>query len=129
MAEIAPHIPLCLSHWCDNPNAKTRKTHKVHTAIDGNVIRLADNYIHGERSGWFLAKPLSGKLREIIIESGGSVCVPQNMVTRKLVENYHADEIEVSTFSYLDWDHIKEHKKRFDIDLFFIDNKDVFDEG
>jgi hypothetical protein len=60
--------------------------------------------------------------------SKGSVCVPQNMVTRALVDNYHQDGLSVSTFSYLHWDHINDHKDRFNIDLYFIDNKDVFDE-
>ena len=51
------------------------------------------------------------------------------MVTRALVDNYHADGLNVSTFSYVDWDHINRHKAEHNIDLFFIDDKRVFDEG
>lgn len=128
MHEIAPDIPLCLSHWCQNPNAAIRAKHKVHTAKGGHVPRLDTPIIHGERSGWFIDGPLTGKLREILITSKGSVCVPQDMVTRDLVDNYHADGLIVSTFSYVDWDHIKNHKAAHNIDLFFIDAKRVFDE-
>jgi len=41
-----------------------------------------------------------------------SVCVPQAMVSKELVDNYQADGIEVTTFSYIDWDHIKSHRLR-----------------
>ena len=128
MHEIAPDIPLCLSHWCQNPDTSIRAKHKVHTAKNGHVTRLDTNYIHGERSGWFIDGPLTGKLREILIASKGSVCVPQAMVTKELVDNYHADGLTISTFSYVDWDHIKDHKTRFNIDEFFIDHRRVFDE-
>jgi len=134
MAEIAPHIPLCLSHWCQSPSAKTRKIHTVHNAKGGHVPQLSHDYIHGDRSGWYLDHPLRGELLKIIKESGrddwkGAVCVPQNMVTQDLVAYYHSAGLEVSTFSYLDWDHIRDHKDRYNIDLFFIDNKTVFDEA
>jgi len=72
--------------------------------------------VHGERSGWFVDGPLRGEMRDIV----SSVCVPQAMVSRALVE--------VSTFSYVDWDHIRRHEERFNIDTYFIDNKRVFDE-
>ena len=68
--------------------------------------------------------PLRGDLRDIV----SSVCVPQAMVSQTLVDDYHKDDIEVSTFSYVDWDHINRHKERFNIDTYFIDNKRVFDE-
>jgi len=68
--------------------------------------------------------PLRGELRDIV----SSVCVPQAMVSRALVDDYHKDGIEVSTFSYVDWEHIRRHKERFNIDTYFIDNKRVFDE-
>ena len=128
MHDIAPDMPLCLSHWCQNPDVGIRAKHVIHSAINGHIPRLDTPYIHGERSGWFVDGPLTGKLREILMASKGSVCVPQNMVTRALVDNYHQDGLSVSTFSYLDWAHINAHKKRFNIDLYFIDNKDVFDE-
>lgn len=128
MHDIAPSIPLCLSHWCQKPNAAIRAKHKVHAAKDGHIPRLPDEYIHGERSGWFIDGPLSGDLRDILIASKGSVCVPQAMVTRDLVDNYHADALTVSTFSYIDWNHINDHKAKYNIDEFFIDDKTVFDE-
>lgn len=127
MHDMTPNTPLCLSHWCQNPDLSIRANHIVYKAKNGDVPRLADAYIHGERSGWFIDGPLTGKLREILIATKGSVCVPQDMVTRKLVDSYHSDGLAVSTFSYLDWDHINDHKSRFNIDLYFIDNKDVFD--
>lgn len=128
MHDIAPEIPLCHSYWCQNPNRSIRAKHKVHTAKNGHVPRLDIPYIHGERSGWFVDGVLQGKLRDILIASKGSLCVPQNMVTREIVDNYHADGLEVSTFSYVDWPHIIEHKERFNIDQYFIDDKRVFDE-
>ena len=128
MHDIAPDIPLCLSHWCQNPNAAIRANHEIHVAKNGHIPRLPREHIHGERSGWFVDGPLSGKLRDILIASKGSVCVPQAMVTRALVDNYHADGLPVSTFSYVDWDHINTHKAEYNIDMYFIDDKRVFDE-
>lgn len=128
MHDLNPNIPLCLSHWCKNPNKAIRLLHKVHTSRDGHVPRLSDPYIHGERSGWYVEGGLKGALRDIIKTSGGSVCVPQNMVTADLVKDYHADNIEVSTFSYTRWKSINAHNDKFNIDLYFIDNKKVFDE-
>lgn len=125
--KIAPDIPLCLSHWCRDPNAMIRAYHKVHTAKAGHVPRLAQDYIHGERSGWFIDGPLRGELRDILKACGGSVCVPQDMVSADLVANYHRDSIPVSTFSYVDWKSINNHAERFNIDLYFIDNKKVFE--
>lgn len=128
MHTLAPSIPLCLSHWCKSPNKAVRLIHKVHTAKDGHVPRLNDPYIHGERSGWYVKGGVRGELRQIIQTSGGSVCVPQNMVTADLVAGYHADNIAVSTFSYTRWKAINAHKDAFNIDLYFIDNKKVFDD-
>lgn len=128
MHDIAPNVPLCLSYWCQNPDASIRAKHEVNVAENGHVPRLSREYIHGERSGWFIDGALSGKLRDILIASKGSVCVPQNMVTREIIDNYHSDNLSVSTFSYIDWDHINDHNERLNIDLFFIDNKRVFDE-
>ena len=114
---------LCLSHWCQSPDARTRKIHKVFKAQNGQVPRPDRRYVHGERSGWFVDGPIKGELREMLY----SVCVPQNMITRKLAAQYGADNIRVSTFSYIDWNHIKDHNERFNIDDYFIDNKEVFD--
>jgi hypothetical protein len=124
MHDIAPDAEYCLSHWCQSPDAKTRKVHKVFNAKMGHIDRPSRRLVHGERSGWFLDGPLRGKLRDIV----SSICVPQAMVTQELFEDYHKDGIEVSTFSYVDWEHINRHKEQFDIDTYFIDNKKVFDE-
>ncbi|MEP1230548.1 MAG: glycerophosphodiester phosphodiesterase [Litorimonas sp.] len=115
---------LCLSHWCGAPTDKIKRQHRVFTSKDGHIARPKRRYVHGERSGWYVNGPIKGALRAIL----SSVCVPQAMVTRELVDNYHADGIEVSCFSYVDWDHINLHKKQFNIDDYFIDNKSVFDE-
>ena len=123
MHDIAPEADYCLSHWCLSPDAQTRQVHTVREAQMGHIERPRRRLVHGERSGWFLDGPLRGDLREIV----SSVCVPQAMVSRALVDDYHRDGIEVSTFSYIDWDHIKRHKERFNIDLYFIDNKRIFD--
>jgi len=122
--ELAPDAEFCHSHWCLPPDAKTRQIHKVFKAKMGHVKRPRRKLVHGERSGWFVDGPLRGDLRNIVT----SVCVPQGMVSRALVDDYHKDGIQVSTFSYIDWEHIKRHKERFNIDIYFIDNKTVFDE-
>ena len=124
MYDLHPEAEYCLSHWCQSPNKQTRAIHRVFKAKSGQVPRANRILVHGERSGWFIDTPLRGELRDIVT----SVCVPEGMVTRALVDDYHKDNITVSTFSYLDWEHIKRHKDRFNIDLYFIDNKDVFDE-
>ncbi|WP_026942167.1 glycerophosphodiester phosphodiesterase [Hellea balneolensis] len=125
MHDIAPEADFCLSHWCQSPDAKTRKVHKVFKAKLGHIKRPRRKKVHGERSGWFVDGPLRGELRDIVT----SVCVPQAMVSRALVDDYHKDGIEVSTFSYIDWEHINRQKERFNIDTYFIDNKRVFDEA
>lgn len=125
--EMDPNIPLCLSHWCQDVPDFVRNVHKVYTSEDGHIPRLDRTYIHGERSGWYVKGGLKGALREHLIRSKGSVCVPQHMVTRDLVQAYHRDGIEVSTFSYVTWPDIRDHKEKYDIDLFFIDNKTVFE--
>jgi len=124
MHDIAPDAEYCLSHWCQSPDAKTRQIHKVFKDKMGHVKRPSRKRVHGERSGWFVDGPLRGEMRDIV----SSVCVPQAMVSRALVDDYHKDGIQLSTFSYVDWDHIRRHDERFNIDTYFIDNKSVFDE-
>ena len=128
MAEIAPHIPLCLSHWPQNPGELVRMHHQVHDANNGDVPRLPQRYIHGERSGWFVEGGLRGELRDIIKKSGGSVCLPVNMLDRKLIADYQADGIEVSAFSFIDWDKLSAYESEYGLNQFFIDNKLVFDQ-
>ncbi len=127
MAEIAPHIPLCLSHWPQNPNKAIRAKHHVHEAVHGDVPRLVDQYIHGQRSGWHVDGGLGGELRDIIKNSGGSVCLPADMLNQDLIKAYQADGIEVSAFSFVDWQIMDDFEKSFELDLYFIDNKTVFE--
>jgi len=85
MAEIAQHIPLCLSHWPGSPNQKVRAIHGVHEAKDGRVPRLDKKYIHGARTGWFVKGGLRGELRTLIRKSSGSVCLPVDMLNADLI--------------------------------------------
>jgi len=118
-----PKAQLCLSHWCQTPPKSEHVGHDVFEAKNNEIPDTGRRYIHGGSSGWFTQGPLRGTLRDIV----SFVCVPQDMVTPDLVAGYQKDNIKVSTYSYLDWDHIKAHKSDMNVDLFFIDNKDVFD--
>ena len=122
--DLDANSALCLSHWCAEPTAKDKKLHRVFKSADGHVPRPKRRYVHGERSGWHLSKPLQGELRKMV----SSVCVPQADVTRELVENYHKDGIKVSAFSYVTWEHINRHQNEIKVDDYFIDSKIVFDE-
>jgi len=122
--DLDPNAKLCFSHWCGEPTAMDKTLHRIFTAKSGHVPRPARRYVHGERSGWHVDGAVQGDLRAIL----SSVCVPQAMVTRALVDGYHKDGIAVSTFSYLDWEHINRHQSEFNVDDYFIDNKTVFDE-
>ena len=128
MAEIAPHIPLCLSHWPQSPDAATRAKHHVHEALDGKIPRLTDKYIHGERSGWFVKNGLRGDLRRLIQKSKGSVCLPVNMLSKDLIAEYQADGIEVSAFSFIDSNVMTQFETDYGLDQYFIDNKLVFEQ-
>lgn len=125
--DIAPTIPLCLSHWCKPPNALIRKLHTVHSAKEGVIPRKPPLKIHGQRSGYFVEGRLQGELFDIIKSTRGSVCVPQNMVTAELVSAYQSETIEVSTFSYIDWPSILAANSAMNINKYFIDDKAVFD--
>ena len=128
MHSLAPDIPLCLSHWCESPDSLTRKFHHIYSAPDGIIPRRPQAYVTGQRSGWFIEGGVKGDMRQILMDSRGSVCVPQNMLSRALVDAYHDDGLSVSAFSYVDWDTMRDHEKRFNIDQYFIDNKQVFDQ-
>lgn len=125
---LSPQTPLCLSHWCQPPDKKTRAVHKIYIAKDGVIPRPTSyNYVHGHRSGWFVDGPLKGELKNILIQTKGWVCVPQNMVSKSLVKNYQKHGIRVSTFSYTDWALLKSDNKKMGIDAYFIDNRTIFD--
>ncbi len=126
--DMAPDIPLCLSHWCEQPNDTIRALHHVDEAIEGHIPRISNPYIHGQRRGWYVSGGLKGEMLDILVASKGSVCVPQDMISRPLSDYYHAHGLQVSAFSFIDWPTIKAFDDNFDIDLYFIDNKKVFDE-
>ncbi|WP_017930267.1 glycerophosphodiester phosphodiesterase [Robiginitomaculum antarcticum] len=127
MHTIEPDIALSFSHWCKSPGPLVRSVHKVFHAHNGRVPDSERRYIHGERSGWFVNGPVKGEMRNLLAASAGSVCVPVSMVSRALVDAYHDAGIEVSTFSYVELRKVQQHKKMMNIDLYFIDNKKIFD--
>ena len=126
--DMAPDIPLCFSHWCMNVTPEIMTGHIVFRASGGVITHTDQNYIIGVRSGWSVETPLTGDMLSILQQSGGGVCVPQVMLTRTLCDHYHRKNLFVSTFSYTDWRTINEHQDRLNIDLYFIDNKKVFEE-
>ena len=126
--EISPDIPKCLSHWCQSPNRAVRKLHFVSHSDNGIIPRNPAPYIHGQRRGWYVDGGLKGDMLELLQSTRGSVCVPQDMLTRELSDYYHDNHITVSAFSFTDWPSIQTHFERFQTDLFFIDNKTVFEE-
>ncbi len=125
--DIAPDAPLCLSHWCKPPHRLIREIHTVFEALDGTIAKTAPQYFHGERGGHYVKGGLRGQLRDMLIKTSGSVCVPRDMVSAELVSDYQADGIAVSVFSYTDWPSIMSADEKMQIDLYFIDNKSVFD--
>lgn len=120
--DLLPDAKLCLSHWCAKPGPLVRKVHTVFEAPDGQISRPARRSVHGERSGWYVAQPLKGEMRELV----SAVCVPRKMVTRALVENYQADGIEVSAFSYVTRKSVEAAEAELRLDAFFIDDRKVF---
>ena len=121
--ELLPDAELTLSHWCQNPDAAVRAAHKVYTAQNGHVPRPSRELVIGERSGWFVDGPLKGDIRDLV----QNVCVPVTMVTRDLVENYQADGIKVSAFSYVTREDVDRAERELGLDDYFIDAKIVFD--
>ncbi len=127
MHELDKAAPLCLSHWCAKPDSHIRSKHIVYQAVNGEVARSQRKIIHGERSGWFIDGVVSGAMRDILVATKGSVCVPVNMVSRDLVGAYHKIGLSVSVFSYVDLAHAQSDKDAKNIDLFFVDDRSIFD--
>jgi len=128
MAEIAPDIPLCLSHWPQSPDDLLRALHHVYDAKDGRIPHTQRQYVHGERLGWYVKGGLKGELRMHIRQSAGSVCLPHNMLERSNIQQYQTEGIEVSAFSFVDWDVMRRARDAYALDMYFIDNKKVFEE-
>jgi len=121
--DLLPEAEVTLSHWCKNPNAGVRSLHKVYAAKNGHVPRPKRRLVIGERSGWYIEGPLRGDMREMV----NNVCVPVDMVTRELIEDYQADGIKVSAFSYVTRRDVDAAESELGLDDFFIDAKTVFD--
>ena len=119
--DLLPEARICLSHWCQSPNAAVRKLHKVFEAKNGHVPRPKRKWVHGERSGWFVDGPLKGEMLDMVTH----ICVPAGMVNKALVEYYHDHNIQVSTFSYVTRESLDQAETDFGIDDFFIDAKPV----
>ncbi|NNE56664.1 MAG: hypothetical protein HKN36_01025 [Hellea sp.] len=129
MAEIAPDIPLCLSHWPESPDHLLRALHHVYDAKDGRIPHThRQQFVHGERSGWYVKGGLKGELRMLIRQSGGSVCLPVNMLNADLIKDYQKEGIEVSAFSFIDWPTLDRCEEAYGLDLYFIDRREVFEQ-
>lgn len=115
-----------LSHWCKKPGPLVRAGHKIYSAETGHIPRRHDRHVLGERSGYWVKGPLEGDMLELLKSSKGGICVPQDMLTRALSDSYHGKGLSVSSFSYTEWTKIYFHKNTLGVDLFFIDNKAVF---
>ncbi|MEL6686435.1 MAG: glycerophosphodiester phosphodiesterase family protein [Pseudomonadota bacterium] len=123
LEDIDPEAKKCLSHWCASPDERTHEIHTVYAAENRHIHRPDRNYVHGERSGWFVDGPLKGDLREIV----DWVCVPADQISRALVGDYHQDGTKVSAFSYLTSDAIQTAEQRYGHDAFFCDAKQPFE--
>lgn len=121
--DLLPTAEITLSYWCKNPNTNIRALHQVYTARNGEIPRPKRKLVVGERSGWFIDGPLRGDMRDLV----NNVCVPVDMVTRKLVADYQKDVIKVSAFSYVTRSSMDEAESDLGIDDYFIDAKVVFD--
>ena len=124
--DLAPETPLCLSHWCADVSAEVAANHDMHMALGGIIPRISDPHMMGVRYGWVVKEPLAGHMLTVLKKPGSGICVPENMLTRYLSDFYHSQNLFVSTFSYTDWPAINAHKDKLNVDMFFIDNKQVF---
>ena len=121
--DLLPDAKLTLSHWCQEPNSSVRSIHHVYEAKNGHIPRPSRQQVLGERSGWFVDGPLKGEMRELV----DNVCIPATMVSKDLVEQYQADGIGVSAFSYISRDQVEKAEQSFGLDDYFIDAKAAFD--
>ncbi len=124
----APDIPLIFSHWSGKISPQIAAKHKIFISKDGHIPRDTTPYITGKRMGWALAKPLRGDLLDVIKASKGGICVPKTMLTKTQSEYYHEHGILVSSFSYTDLAEIKQHNSTLNIDRYFVDKKQVFEQ-
>jgi len=125
---LAPKIPLCLSHWSAELSASDAAKHEVNISKGGIIPRIDDTYMIGVSYGWAVKDPLAGDMLAILKASGGGICVPESTLTRRLSDFYHDQKMFVSTYSYTAWPAIDAHKTALNVDMFFIDNRKVFEE-
>lgn len=121
--KLTPLSKFCFSYWCKPPSASTEESHIVFKSQNGEIKNQPSINNIGKSSGWYIEGALSGTLRDII----SMVCVPRHMLDTSLVNEYHQNGIEVSSFSYLNIKDIIDDKKYYNIDYFFVDSKKVFD--
>lgn len=126
--KMAPQIPKYFSHWCLSEATKTVKNHQIHVSKDGNIPPTSSEYIIGAVSGWAVTAPLQGEMLAMLTQSTGGVCVPQYMLTRALSDYYHRHNLFVSTFGYTQMEKITAHKSTLDVDMYFVDNKEIFEQ-
>ena len=124
---LEPTIPKCFSHWSQPVNRTIRSFHRVYNSKDGLIPKPATSQIIGQRSGWEVLSPIKGRFLKVLQRSNGGVCVPRDMITRPLSQYYHDKGLFVSTFAYTSVQGIEEDYNNFNIDLYFVDNKIVFD--
>ena len=129
---LAPNIPLCFSHWSGKISDKNYKQiaskHEIFISKTGDIPRMNEDYILGKRMGWVLEKPLTGELLNILKACNGMICIPTELIKPELSDYYHQHNIQISTFSYTDLAKIKQHSNEFKIDMYFVDNKQVFED-
>lgn len=125
--EMASNIPKCFSHWCQGISVEIAAKHKAYRSQDGHIAHTDEQYILGVRTGWAVAKPIVGDMLNILQASGGGICVPENMLTTDLNDYYNSNGLFVSTYAYTKWRDVNAHNDKFNIDYYFIDNKQIFD--
>lgn len=128
LSEIAPNIPKCFSHWCQPTHALIRQFHTVYTSKTGIIPSSDVKSIIGTRSGWEVLAPLQGEMLSILQAANGGICVPRDMITEELSRYYQDKGLFVSTFAYLHLKGLLADANKFNINLYFIDNKKIFEE-
>jgi len=119
--ELRADARLCLSHWASSPSLAARAVHEVFVSRDGEVP-CPGRTVLGERSGWWLQKPLTGELADMV----EMVCIPVADVTDALLAHYRARGIAVTAFSYVEIEAAEAAFAR-GVDPLFIDAKRVFE--
>ena len=126
MHALEPSAPLCFSHWAASPSLAARAVHTVHESLDGHVSRESHTPL-GERSGWWMRKPLQGELFDILASVGGYVCIPRPHLTSGIADHYRNHGIGITVFSYVDYAPAKSDFEDHGLALLFSDSKRLFE--